>query len=344
MRSYYPARNQLFIGFLLIWTLTYFQACKNDKIRPKVSFYYWRTIFKLSEAENEALLHNNVTKLYVRYFDIELNDKNEAIPLSPIIFSKKPEKTELVPVVYIKNEVWINGTNDPENLAEKVVKYIDQINNKTQINNNELQIDCDWTLKSRDKFMKFIQSLKRISGKTITTTIRLHQIKYQKKTGIPDVQTATLMYYNMGTISADSKNSIYEKEIANRYIKSIYNYPLPLKIALPIFSWAIQIRDRKVINLCNKLDFKEIAKDTNFVYLNSNFWRVKHSNIKSGYYYKADDTLKLELIKSTDLMEIANQLKRELKYPPTEIIFYDLDDFNLQQYDKKIFQEVCNNF
>ena len=43
-------------------------------------------------------------------------------------------------------------------------------------------------------------------------------------------------------------------------------------------------------------------------------------------------------------MEIANQLKRELKYPPTEIIFYDLDDFNLQQYDKKIFQEVCNNF
>ena len=140
------------------------------------------------------------------------------------------------------------------------------------------------------------------------------------------------------------KNSIYEKEIANRYIKSIYNYPLPLKIALPIFSWAIQIRDRKVINLCNKLDFKEIAKDTNFVYLNSNFWRVKHSNIKSGYYYKADDTLKLELIKSTDLMKIANQLKRELKYPPTEIIFYDLDDFNLQQYDKKIFQEVCNNF
>ncbi len=332
------------IAFFATCFLLQFQACKNDTIRPTVSFYYWKTTFRLSNIEKEALRYNRVTRLYLRYFDINLNENKEAIPLSPISFGEKPGNIEIVPVVYIKNEIWEGGLNDPTKLAEKVYKYIGQINKNAQINIREIQIDCDWTLKSRDSFMKFIHELKIISDKTISATIRLHQIKYPKKTGIPEVTSATLMYYNMGNISGDNKNSIYDKEIAQRYIKSLYNYPVKLKLALPIFSWGIQIRDGKVVNLCNKFNPDEIVNDTNYVHLSKNIWQVKHANIKDGYYFKKDDKIKIENIPPVSLIEMADDLKQKFKNTPDEIIFYDLDDFNLKQYDKKIFQKVCDHF
>ena len=332
------------IGFIAISTPCIIQSCNKACNHPKVSFYYWRTNFKLSNPEKEALQYNHVTRLYIRYFDIELNKVHEAVPLSPISFSENPESFEIVPVVYIKNEIWVNGKNDPAQLAEKVFDYINQINKKRNISIKEIQIDCDWTLNSRDNFLQFIDDLKKNSGLEISTTIRLHQIKYPKKTGIPAANTATLMYYNMSVISSDHKNSVYDRETARRYIQSLYYYPVNLKLALPIFSWAVQSRDAAVINLCNKFHQNEIRNDSNFVHLEGNLWRVLHSNIKSGYYFKENDHLKFESVQSADLVEMVDDLKQNFKNKPTEIIFYDLDEFNLKHYDKNIFQKICHRF
>ncbi len=317
----------------------------NDTPKPIVSFYYWKTIFKLSEIEKEALLDNNVCKIYIRYFDIDLHPKDTSpIPLTPIRFMEKMNSFDIVPVVYIKNKVMLKPNLDIEDLAQKTVKLINEINSKNNINSKEIQIDCDWTLSSKDNYLKFIELFKKLSQKKISATIRLHQIKYFRKTKIPNVDSGVLMYYNMGRIAPDSLNSVYDKKVADRYLKSLKKYPLHLDFALPIYSWAVHIRNQKVTGLRSKLNINELKKDKNFEQISAVFFKVKYANYKNGIFYEENDVLKIEAISSEDLIEMAENLNDNSSQKPNEIIFYDLDEFNLKNYEKNIFKQVVSCF
>lgn len=141
---------------------------------------------------------------------------------------------------------------DASTLTDRTIDFIDQINKSIAIACNEIQIDCDWTLASRDKYMDFVTQLKHKSNKKLSATIRLHQIKYFKKTGVPLVDYGVLMYCNMGHIAADSMNSIYDRKTGQGYLKNLEDYPLRLEVALPVFSWAIHIRRQKVMGVAGK--------------------------------------------------------------------------------------------
>lgn len=329
----------LFLTVILLLT-----ACKEQK-KPIIAFYYWKTTFKLSEIDKKTLKDNSVKKLYIRYFDIDLNpNSQEAFPQSPIHFNDKPIDFKIVPVLYIKNKVMLSKSIDVQELAQKANNFVQQINAKTGITCNEIQIDCDWTLASKDNYLKFITCFKNISGKQLSATIRLHQIKYFKKTAIPNVDKGVLMYYNMGKIATDSLNSIYDKSVADRYLKSIKKYPLSLNIALPIYSWAIHIRENKVMGLKSKIAISNLKKDSNFVEITENSFQVKNNNYKNGTFYKANDLLKIESVSNSDLLEMAGDLHENVANIPDEIIFYDLDEFNTERYEKDIFTQVINRF
>jgi hypothetical protein len=317
----------------------------NENNKPVISFYYWKTIFKLSETEKEVIRENNVHKIYIRYFDIDLHPKNESpIPLSPIRFQEKMNGFDIVPVIYIKNKVMLKPNLDIDDLVRKSVGLVNEINFKNKINCKLIQIDCDWTLSSKDNYLKFIAIFKKLSKKKLSATIRLHQVKYFKKTKIPNVDSGVLMYYNMGKIAADSLNSIYDKEIAERYLKSLKKYPLHLDFALPIYSWSVHIRNKRVIGLRSKLSVLSLKKDVNFEQISPVFFKVKHSNYKNGTFYEENDLLKTEVVSSEDLIQMANELEENLAKPPKEIIFYDLDEFNLKNYEKNIFKQVVSYF
>jgi len=316
---------------------------KSEK--PVVSFYYWKTIFKFSKTEKEVLDENNVHKLYVRYFDIGLHPENKfPIPISPIRFEENPKEYEIVPVVFIQNKVMAESNLDINELAQKTFDFIEQINSKNKITCQEIQIDCDWTLKSKTNYLKFIEVFKKLSKKKLSATIRLHQVKYFKKTKIPNVDSGVLMFYNMGSIAPDSLNSIYDQKIAERYLKSLKKYPLHLDFAFPIYSWAVHIRNNKVIGLRSKINSKALEKDPNFEKTSPIFFRVKHSNYKNGVFYEENDLLKIEEIKTADLKEMAKDLEENLVEKPKEIIFYDLDEFNLNNYEKNTFKQIISCF
>ncbi|MCG9792089.1 hypothetical protein [Flavobacterium algicola] len=312
--------------------------------KPAVSFYYWKTVFKLSTIEKKVLKDNNVSKLYIRYFDIDIDRAREAFPVSPIHFTDIPELFTVVPVVYIKNKVLLESSTDVEELAQKVNDYINQINAKNNLHCDEIQIDCDWSLESQNKYLAFIKTFKKISGRKLSATIRLHQVKYYKKTKIPDVDSGVLMYYNMGTIATDSTNSIYDQKIAKRYLSSLEKYPLKLNFALPVFSWTIHSRDKKVVGLRNKLRKKDLDNDAHFKELPHHFYEVIADNYKGGIFYRQGDLLKVEAIAADDLLEMASDLENNKSQLPKEIIFYDLDEFNIQQYEKNIFEKIISRF
>ncbi|WDF63186.1 hypothetical protein [Flavobacterium sp. KACC 22763] len=302
-------------------------------------------MFKFSEAEKEALNENNVKKLYVRYFDIGLHpESNFPIPISPVRFQENPKEYTIVPVVFIQNKVMLQPNLDVKDLAQKTFDFIEQINSKNKISCQEIQIDCDWTLKSKENYLKFIEVFKKLSKKKLSATIRLHQVKYFKKTKIPNVDSGVLMYYNMGSIAPDSLNSIYDQKVAERYLKSLKKYPLHLDFAFPIYSWGVHIRENKVIGLRSKMSIAALEKDSNFEKTGPIFFRAKHSNYKNGVFYEENDLLKIEEIKTEDLKEMAEDLQDNLVEKPNEIIFYDLDEFNLNNYEKNIFKQVVSWF
>jgi hypothetical protein len=332
--------KRVFLG-VLIFLL--FACSKNEK--PIIAFYYWKTIFKLSETEKVVLKDNNVSKLYIRYFDIGLQPQTQRpIPISPIRFQENIKDFTIVPVIFIQNKVMLQSNLDIEDLVQKSIHLVNEINASNKIIVQEIQIDCDWTLKSKDNYLKFMERFKKLSQKKLSATIRLHQVKYFKKTKIPNVDSGILMYYNMGSIAPDSLNSIYDQKIASKYLKSLKKYPLHLDFALPIYSWGVHIRNQKVIGLRSKLNVRELKKDANFEQISTVFFKVKHSNYKNGMFYEENDLLKIEAITPEDLKQMAEELEENTAMPPKEIIFYDLDEFNLKNYEKNIFEQVVSCF
>lgn len=325
-----------------------FVACKDKHEPPTASFYYWRTVFELSDIEQRTLQENEVTKMYVRYFDVDLDSRGKPHPVSPINFKENPGTLQIVPVVYIKNRVMLQSDLQLDLFADNISNYIDQINQAEGIKIvDEIQVDCDWTLKSRDRFMQFVDTLKRRSGKKLSATIRLHQVKYYTSTHIPNVEYATLMYYNMGKIDADTLNSIYDREIAHRYIESLKSYPIKLNIALPIYAWGVHIRNDKVVNLVSKTDRTAFENDSNFIFSeNKNIIEVKNSTIKHGRYYLRNDWIKIEEISENELKQMALDIRKRLPYSPDEVVFFDLDEMNITRYgnEESFFKKVAHHF
>ena len=329
--------------------LIFFFICSlvscQKKEKPIIAFYYWKTIFKLSEVEKTTLSQNKIKKIYLRYFDVALDaNNNEPFPVGIIHFDDTTAGFTIVPVIYIKNEVMLNKAVDVKDLVAKITKLIKQINQKKHISIREIQIDCDWALTSKDKYLQFIDLFKKANTTLLSATIRLHQVKYFDKTKIPNVDKGVLMYYNMGKIAPDSLSSIYEKKIADKYLESLELYPLSLNVALPIYCWGIQIRNNRVIGLKSKISERELLKDTNFVMMKPHFFKAKEGNYKHGSYYKKEDIIKIEAISANDLTQMASDLKDNLKEDPKEIILYDLDEFNLNNYEKDIFAKISTRF
>ncbi|HKM92691.1 MAG TPA: hypothetical protein VJY41_03475 [Prolixibacteraceae bacterium] len=335
-------------GVILLAICCMCVACNHVHKAPAVSFYYWRTVYELSEIEHQTLQENEVNKMYIRYFDVDLDSRGKPRPESPIRFKQKPQNLQIVPVVYIKNKVMLQDSLQLGLMADNITAYINQINLEAGITVfDEIQIDCDWTLKSRDRFMQFVNTIKHRSGKKLSATIRLHQVKHYSSTHIPNVDYATLMYYNMGKIDADTLNSIYDRKIASRYIESLKNYPLKLNIALPIYAWGVHIRDNKVINLVSKIDETAFEKDTNFtISENANLIELKNSSIKNGRYYLRNDQIKIEHITGKELRQMASDIRKRLPYTPDEIIFFDLDETNIKRYNNetRFFKKVAHHF
>lgn len=290
--------KKAFIVLILVLISTSFFL--NKKEEKTASFYYW---------ENDYSLNNPKEKLYIKILDIAYSNKIEVIKTT---FSKTAPKG-FIPVVYITNDTMKNVD------YEKISKII--LTNLKAFDINELQIDCDWSLSTKSNYFKLLEDLKAKLNKTISATIRLHQIKYYKKTGVPNIDYGVLMYYNMSNIGdINSKNSILDNEIAKKYHYNFDEYPLKLKLALPLYSQAIQFRDSNALDIFEGVkeeDFKD-----EFEKISSNMYRVKKSTYFRGRYIYKDDLLRFEDSKLDELKIALEDFENLSENRFNEIIFY----------------------
>ncbi len=331
-------KKTLYISLLLLLF-----ACEKKSQVTELSVYFWKTNFKLTDTETAFLKENNVQKIYTRYFDIGLK-QNQPIPISPIDFKDKEYRNyQIIPVVYIKNEVFKNKAILIDDLAQKTADYIEQINRKHHISINEIQIDCDWTLTTKERYFSFLKNLQSHSKSSLVATIRLHQVKYFKKTGIPPVDKGVLMYYNMGELLALNENSIYNSKTAKKYIKSLKNYPLYVDVAIPIFSWGVQNRNNRIVNIIGGMRTTDIQELPNTQSLEDNLYLITKETVFKGRVFQKNDVIKIEEVSENDLKNSIKEIKENYKTKPKTLILYDLKESNINAYENDLFKTLCKN-
>lgn len=334
---------------ILLLLLLGFLNC-NDKSNTLVvpAFYHWKTNLDFDRQTTDYLQQLTVKQLYVKFFDVDWN-QGKAIPLAEVQFYTPIAKNiHVVPTIFITNRTFkhVYSDKDLSLLAENIVKKIKTVAQINSVAIQEIQFDCDWSESTRTNYFSFLKKVKKLFPTVIlSATIRLHQVKYFKKTGIPPVSKGSLMFYNMGDLEdIEESNSILNLEKAKKYISSLSNYPLHLDLALPLFSWGVVFREDKFIRLINGLDNSAFTDTTRFEKIATNIFKIKKSTYLQGYYLYKGDSVRTETIRQADLIETANLLKNFFTDDTTRVIFYHLDTKIINNHSYENIKEILDIF
>lgn len=338
------------ISILVIFVFLIFGCKRKSIVHP--TFYYWRTDYQNQKDETSYLDQFKSKSLYVRIMDVDYNtDLQQPVPISPIKFSNPlPQQVNIIPVVFLVNNIF-NHLDSSQNkwLADRIANFVDaKVKQAGKQNYAELQIDCDWTKNTRDRYFNFLKKLAAhplLKGKNISVTLRLHQVKNVITSGIPPVKKAMLMCYNMGNLRKyGNQNSILDQREMDLYLKDdLENYPLKLDVALPLFEWAVVFRKKEYAGISkrigktqikNKRLFKQRGKSILYDLLTD----YPAAGLKRG------DVIRWEEISANHLLSTSDFLSRHLKPEERNLVFYHLDSDLLKHFTNEDFYKIINNF
>jgi hypothetical protein len=310
------------------------------------AFYYWRTTFTLSDAERATLTARHIDRLYVRAFDVGWSAAERAPELlgKLTVTDPVPAGVEVVPVVFLRTEVFARLGGDHAALAALAKSTWAEVARRVQpfgAAPRELQLDCDWTDSTRDAFFEYLRAVHAASGLPLSATIRLHQIKFRERTGVPPVERGMLMFYNMGGFSAVAgKRAIFDADSANQYVGRLADYPLPLDVALPIYSWTVQVRDERVVDLLQATDPDELPGLDFLSPAGDDRYTVTRSSFLHGTMLREGDMLKIERLGPADTLEAATLVATHLPPKARTLSLFDLSERNLKRYGTDDLEQI----
>ena len=335
-----------FLGRCIYFSLIFCCSCNNSEER-KVQrfFYYFKTVFDLSSNELEALSQSKVDHLYVKFFDVDWNEVNATVePVAKAIFQQQPPKNlRITPVVFITQESLQKlDTQALNTLAANIHKLLsDLAANNDLLLSNEIQLDCDWTPKTKQKYFHLLSQLKKqpfFQNKTVSATIRLHQLKFVSQNGIPPVDKGLLMCYNMGNLRLpQTRNSIIDEDELKKYISNLDRYPLPLDVALPIFDWWVLFEEMQYKGLLRDFDIPQSWKHQQQI-------RFNKDTLVSGISFRAGQWLRHETSEPSVIKKCIEQVSKKLKAKELTVILYHLHEDNLSKYDQNDLESFFNGF
>lgn len=236
------------------------QRYQDESLEQSNGVYYWRTDLHLDSTERAFLKQHHINKVYCRYFDVVMSDDGtEPKPNATIAFTDTlPAGIELIPTVYITEDCMHKPHKD---LAEKLVKRIMQMNETNHIGNvHEIQIDCDYTSKSRATYYQFLEQVRHHLSPTsyhLSTTIRLHQLSMP----VPPVDYGVLMVYNTGDPRKwQERNPILDYRDVYPYLNKLVQYQLPLAAAYPVYQWIRNIQNVRIEHTVEAAEILKVKK------------------------------------------------------------------------------------
>ena len=324
---------------VLLWCLT---SCEEPSVKFKPGFYHWKSIAQHNSEQINYLNDLRVDYLHYRFFDLS----NEQGNIKPVGVANPDSsllaQRDFAACIFITNSCFLKiEASETNDLATKIIDKLNRQLEKANLQNGwkELQIDCDWTAKSMEAYFIFLKQLKEKLPEHIllSATIRLHQVRYPDKTGVPPVDKGALMCYNMGDIqNIDETNSIYSTETLSSYLPQDIKYPLELDIALPLFEWYLVYRDGKLHKIISD-HIPEIFNQDNSL---GNYTLEKDQYLSGHYLYK-DDYIRKEAVDISDLEDALNIINKTKLKTSEYLLFYHLNETVTKKFPHAKLEALC---
>lgn len=318
---------------LTLWSgllLLSFSACgPSEEGRPRVAWYHWQqrwqpadSLWRWADPEGEAIW-------YVRFFDIDLPEGSAGpVPVSRLEWGRPLPDTLAAAIFFTTRALEAVPTDSLPALARKTWRLLEQMSRAAGVHLAEVQMDCDWTLSLRDKYFHFLSAFRQMlpADRVLSATIRLHQVKWAGRTGVPPVDRGMLMVYNTGDVrDPATRNSILETEVLQQYLTGFEAYPLPLDVVWPVFGWGVVFREGRFVRLISPLSAAALRDTARFAEAGDHHFAVRQSTYLEGHYLYAGDTIRLEAVPFDTLLLAARMLRQAMPRPPERVAFYHLN-------------------
>lgn len=319
-----------FICFILFCV-----GCKQKNNHP-IDFYYWRSNYNINDAEKKVVSDLAVENIYVRFFDVD-KKTIEPVPVGVIKnFKSSFLPVNYIPTIFITNRTFVGLSQDNvKELAKNVNNLITEIALSSQLDHySEIQIDCDWTLSTKSNYFLFLEELKSISKKNLSATLRMHQVKFKDREGIPPLDKMVLMCYaTENPNEVEEKNSILDLDLAKDYLQNLDKYPIKLDVALPIYSWAIVTNHLGKVKLINSFSEDDL-KGKPIINKGNGIYEVTDDFFLEKFYLSKGFKIKVETISESLLENTKSFLDKKLK-DNYRIVYYHLDEKFTQNHNLK---------
>lgn len=336
--------KQLFFIFFVIGIGSLGAICvfKSKEVLPKKAMYFWESgRVSLSNSEVGFVTEQNIEKVYVKFFELENeNGLSRAIPISKTLLNLKTtdlKGVEIIPTVYIKNEVFKNCSDrEIEELADNVYflitkKFKEQFSND-ELKLKEIQIDCDWTISTQKTYFSFLEEFRSKGKFTLSATLRLYPYKFPDKMGVLPVDRAMLMCYNLiSPLEAGSRNSILDLPELEKYLVGADEYPVPLDLALPIYSAALIMQNNHFVGIHY---FNNESLKKSLILSKEPWYFSKVDTVINNFYLRKGDKVKLETISAERVRDALKVIRKNVtfKHGMTLSLFH-LQENQIQQYN-----------
>lgn len=327
-------------------------SCKRENnLKIERAFYYWK-----NENIDDALMKNvqsiNVKKIYFKIFEVDYSETRGNFPYNKNNYInynyREKDSISIVPTIFIRNEIFkFNNNESLDLLADNIVflvnKYCnDNFYNREKINFDEIQIDCDWTKSTKEKYFYLLKKIKTISGKKLSCTLRLYPYAYSDIMGVPPVDKVSLMCYNLiSPLSEKAKNSILDISELKKYLTKKVKYPVHIDLALPLFYWTQLYQNNQFSGLMD-LDAKQIKSFTKPA---EQFWYdvIKDTAIGYRYFLREGDKIKCEEVSLQTLKAALNVIEKNVALNNNVTIsFFDLDKSIFNKYSNEEINAIYN--
>lgn len=313
----------------------------SSEIVSSNGIYYWKTRFCLDDYELDFLKKHEISRIYVKMFDVALqNDSPDTLSVIPIATTRFespiPDGIEIVPTVYITYEALshLKGKDREyiESYAQRILTRVDAMISYNEIQKvREVQFDCDWTSNTSYAYRCICDYAKRNlnkNGRKFSITLRLHQMGLENYR-FPSADRGVLMLYNTGSFkNPNSTNSILSYNDAEPYIRR-HEVPFPVDYAYPTYSWSLLFRNNEFKCIVSDIDLREPSL---FQKSDYNRFVVQKDTVIGNLLLRKGDIVRHETSEFKEIERVKSDLSRRHDMKHSRQIIYHLDSANLSNY------------